>query len=130
MHRRVILSDHIKKRCERTLAQIEWLIHLEDRPFTLNTHYLADYKDKFLTYYRTCRYADTNTLLMDSISAPVAADSAMGKTLAGLAEVGLTGVQPCDLPKLLPPDAMAPALGIMADVRAYFQGKLCLHSTH
>ena len=46
----------------------------------------------------------------------------IAKVLAGLAEIGMTGVKAEDLPKLLPPDRMAPALEIMADVRAYFQG--------
>ena len=42
--------------------------------------------------------------------------------LASLAAIGLSGVKAEDLPKLLPPDQMEPALIIMADVRAYFQG--------
>lgn len=46
----------------------------------------------------------------------------IAKVLAGLAEMGINGVKPEDLPKLLPADKMEPALAIMADVRAYFQG--------
>ena len=46
----------------------------------------------------------------------------IAKVLAGLAEIGMMGVKADDLPKLLPPDRMAPALEIMADVQAYFQG--------
>ena len=42
--------------------------------------------------------------------------------LASLAAIGLPGVKAEDLAKLLPPDRMEPALMIMADVRAYFQG--------
>lgn len=49
--------------------------------------------------------------------------SGIAKVLAGLAEIGMTGVKAEDLPKLLPPDRMAPALEIMADVRGYFQGR-------
>ncbi|KAF8152891.1 P-loop containing nucleoside triphosphate hydrolase protein [Pholiota molesta] len=49
------------------------------------------------------------------------AHPALSKVLSGLAELGLTGVKAEDLPKLLPPDPMEPALVIMADVRAYFQ---------
>ena len=44
------------------------------------------------------------------------------KVLAGLAEMGMQGVKPADLPKLLPSDPLEPALSIMATVRAYFQG--------
>ena len=46
----------------------------------------------------------------------------IAKIMAGLAEVGMSGIKPEELPKLLPSDNMEPALVIMADVRAYFQG--------
>jgi hypothetical protein len=48
--------------------------------------------------------------------------SGVSKVLAGLVDIGMVGVQPEDLPKLLPSDEMEPALDIMADVRSYFQG--------
>ena len=44
------------------------------------------------------------------------------KILTGLAEVGISGIEPEHLPRLLPSDRMEPALEIMAEVRAYFQG--------
>ena len=48
----------------------------------------------------------------------------IAKALKGLGEMGITGTKPEDILiyKILPPDAMAPAINIMADVRAYFQG--------
>lgn len=104
-------------------------------PFSLNTHYFADYKDKFLAHYKGTREKYERGALIDVIdkcnkkprkssktdwhdSEPTGID----KVLAGLAEMGMSGVKPEDLPKLLPPDRMEPALLIMADVRAYFQG--------
>lgn len=45
----------------------------------------------------------------------------IAKVLSGLAEMGLPGIKPEDISKLLPPDRMEHALIIMADVRAYFQ---------
>jgi hypothetical protein len=36
--------------------------------------------------------------------------------------MGITGTQPEDIYKILPADKMFPAINIMADVRAYFQG--------
>jgi hypothetical protein len=54
------------------------------------------------------------------------AHPALSKVLSGLAEMGMAGVKAEDLPKLLPPDRMEPALIIMADVRAYFQGDCLL----
>jgi len=49
---------------------------------------------------------------------------AITRVLSGLAEMGFQGLTASDLVKLLPPDEMEPALIIMADVRAYFQGEL------
>ena len=46
------------------------------------------------------------------------------KIMTGLAEIGMSGIEPEQLPRLLPPDRMEPALVIMAEVRAYFQGNV------
>ena len=46
----------------------------------------------------------------------------IAKIMAGLAEVGVSGIKPEELPRLFPSDSMEPALLIMADVRAYIQG--------
>jgi len=104
-------------------------------PFSLNTHYLADYKDKFLAHYKGAREKYDRGALIDVIDKcnkkprkssktdwPESEPTGIDKVLAGLAEMGISGVKPEDLPKLLPPDRMEPALLIMADVRAYFQG--------
>lgn len=114
---------------ERTKQNIDWIIDLEDRPFTLNVHYLADYKSKFLAHYKGAREADRNATLMNAIrqySPPKKVDpsilTGMAKVLSGLVEIGITGVKPEELAKLIPADGMEPALNIMADVRAYFQG--------
>jgi hypothetical protein len=118
------------------------ILALEDRPFSLNTHYLADYKAKFLAYYKGAREQDRNTTLMSAIQAyspsapsissvlrvrpiPESPPTGVAKALAGLAEIGIHA-KPEDLAKLIPPDGMEPALVIMADVRAYFQGTFLL----
>lgn len=100
----------------------------------MNTHYLADYKDKFLAYYKGARQRDQNPTLMTAIRDYTSQSSTgrdwnqsnsptgITKALAGLVEAGFHGVTPEDLPKVMPPDIMEPALIIMADVRAYFQG--------
>ncbi|KAF9461878.1 P-loop containing nucleoside triphosphate hydrolase protein [Collybia nuda] len=128
---RIILQEHVKKCMERTEERINWLIKLENRPFSLNTHYLTDYKDKFLSYYRGAREKDRNLDLMNAIEGytpPTTRDrgissspTGIAKVLAGLVEIGIIGIKPEDLAKLIPPDGMEPALVIMADVRAYFQ---------
>jgi hypothetical protein len=116
----------------------------------LNTHYLADYKAKFLAHYKGSRERQENVELVKSIdehntsppSPPSFAFATFGTSepaasvvrpsvksaLASLAAIGIPGVKAEDLPKLLPPDRMEPALLIMADVRAYFQGALFSHS--
>lgn len=48
--------------------------------------------------------------------------SGIAKALSGLAEAGFTELEADDLKKLFKADNMEPALEIMADVRAYFQG--------
>jgi hypothetical protein len=48
--------------------------------------------------------------------------SNISTALSNLAAIGITGVKAEDLAKLLPHDSMEPALAIMAEVRAYFQG--------
>lgn len=129
---------------ERAEERINWLVELENRPFSLNTHYLADYKDKFLAYYRGAREKDRNVDLMRAIETytPPAnsssysrngtqapAPTGIAKVLAGLVEIGIIGIKPEDLAKLIAPDGMEPALVIMADVRAYFQGELGIPET-
>ena len=134
----------MKKCLERAEERIVWLLELEDLPFSLNTHYLADYKSKFFAYYKGSREEYNRADLMNAIRdyegstpAPTLTTSGrsttknpvvtveptgIAKILTGLAEIGVNGVKPEDLAKLLPPDRMEPALTIMADIRAYFQG--------
>jgi hypothetical protein len=130
----------------------------------LNAHYLSDYKEKFLSYYKAHRQTSLpaplrsalgldksqtkgptasnqpssfkfntsttppsafgNTTFAPPAKSPEEApDEALRKILSGLSEVGIDGVTPADLAKLLPPDQYSPALEIMAEVRAYFQGE-------
>lgn len=129
-----------------TQALISKLIRLEqDGPLTLNEHYLADYKDKFLSYYKGARERNRNPTLAKAIASVMPATAIasfmlptpddgdqsydeeppapIARILSNLASIGLDAVRPEDLAKLLAPDKMDPALNIMADVRAYFQGK-------
>jgi hypothetical protein len=106
---------------------------------------LSDYKSKFLAHYKGTRERYERANIMDAIRSYKTAGSTkaragppggdkdyntssasqsagIAKIMAGLAEIGMSGVKPEQLPKLLPPDSMEPALVIMAEVRAYFQG--------
>lgn len=133
---KAIVQKHVNECLQRAEERIDWLLKLEDRPFSLNIHYLTDYKYKFLAHYKGLRKKDQRAELMDSIEsyrpstsqtnssrAKTVEPQEMGiaKVLSGLAEMGLPGIKPEDISKLLPPDRMEHALIIMADVRAYFQ---------
>jgi hypothetical protein len=159
---RHITREHLKKCLSATESQIDWLLRLESRPFTLNSHYLSDYKDKFLSHYKGLRRQDLHAThnLMQKPSVPasiftrgtstgnmpdifkfgnatVAApgssqfqsmessltDEKVNAVMAGLADLGFHGLTATDLAKLLPLDEMEPAINIMAEVRAYFQGQ-------
>ncbi|KAK7471940.1 hypothetical protein VKT23_000046 [Stygiomarasmius scandens] len=124
---RVIMQEHLKNRLEASLAYIDWLVELESRPFTLNSHYMADYREKFLAYYKGARNKDSNGSLMSEIESykppsdtSSQTQSPIAQVLSGLTQVGMYGIKATDLPKLFS-DPMEPALNIMADVRAYFQ---------
>ncbi|KAJ7443601.1 P-loop containing nucleoside triphosphate hydrolase protein [Mycena galericulata] len=128
----ILVQEHIRKRLECAQGSILKFIRLEkDGPFTLNEHYLSDYKAKFLSYYRSAREKDRNPRLTGAIESCLPDDGGMfdgptppsdiAQILSCLSSIGLDGVHAEDLVKLLPPDSMDPALNIMADVRAYFQ---------
>ncbi|KAF9479395.1 hypothetical protein BDN70DRAFT_878878 [Pholiota conissans] len=135
-----IIQQHMKQCLERAEERIKWLMELEASPFSLNTHYLSDYKAKYLAHYKGARDECNRSHLTKAIQVyanqskpqppqqkgantviPSTEMTGIAKILTGLAEIGMTGVKPEDLANLLPPDRMEPALVIMADVRAYFQ---------
>jgi len=119
----VIVNDVLKQCYDKTLSYIDWLLRLEQSPFTLNGHYFSDYKDKFLSHYRGSRQKGQNGELMGVLEASAKghANDSISRLMGGLSELGLSGTTPMDIPKLLPSDRYEPALQIMAGVRAYFQ---------
>lgn len=130
----ILVQDHLKQRAQDAQALIAKQVALEvGGPLTLNAHYLADYKAKFLSYYKGARETAQNPVLAAAIAAfrpeqPIPTDvygtpvpTGVAQVLSSLAAVGLSGINAEDLVKLMPPDRMDPALNIMSDVRAYFQ---------
>jgi len=133
------VHEHLDAAAARTKDKIQWLLDLEDSPTTFNTHYYSDYRDKFLAHYKNCRGknnfkfrrhqlsgAQTNhqtpsKQINCQTSGKQMAEESIKKALSALAELGINA-RPEDLPKLLPADPMEAAIGIMASVRAYFQG--------
>ena len=132
------MHKHLQVCLDMANAKVLWLLDLEQaHPFSLNTHYLSDYKTKFLTFYRAERQSHDQTGL--SLASALASfnqtqgqgttnsSSGLVKIMEGFAAMGLSGINANDLKKLIPEDEMDPALMIMADVRAYFQ-RMCYSS--
>jgi hypothetical protein len=115
---------------------------MEEHPFTVNYHYLSEYKSKFLAYYKSARDKETQgevTSQVESfVSKPIVSPSrsqqpstpgnsktakksqlssgffggseeatqepnGIAKVLAGLTEMGIMGIRPQDLYRILPP---------------------------
>ncbi|KAJ7580963.1 P-loop containing nucleoside triphosphate hydrolase protein [Mycena floridula] len=117
---RVLIQERLDERLLSNEKEIERLIKLESQPFTLNTHYLADYKDKFMAQYKGHRKANMGVMKVLE-SYPKISKDHLNAILSYLGVIGIGGVKAVDLAQLLPSDAMTPALNIMAEVRAYFQ---------
>jgi hypothetical protein len=95
----------------------------EQEPFTMNEHYFRDYRSKFFTYYKGTRLKAKSSFirnLEENEDQDIA--QAMNDALSSLAKLGLQEINAPALANLLPLDPMEPAIGIMADVRGYFQG--------
>ena len=117
----MIMHDHLDAAAVRSKEKIEWLLKLEQSPATLNTHYYLDYKNKFLSYYRSCRHNATLAEQMSEGHLRIRANDPVQDAISALRRLGINA-QRDDLHKLLPSDPMEAALGIMASVRGYFQG--------
>jgi len=126
----MIVHEHLDAARERAQERVDWLLELEKAPTTLSVHHYSYYKGEFLAYYKSCRDEAGLAEKLQNYKAPLTTMPQHGgtfqqgifKALSGLNDAGIS-VQPSDLAKLLPVDPMEPALGIMAGVRAYFQGK-------
>ncbi|KAF7366190.1 hypothetical protein MVEN_00496000 [Mycena venus] len=124
----ILVQDYMKQRADAAQALIKNFISLEeDGPLTLNEHYLADYKAKFLSHYKSAREEAQNPILAQAIETHrcnleqeiTFPHTGIAQVLTALAAVGLSGIDADNLVKLLPPDRMDPALNIMSDVRAF-----------
>ena len=118
--------------------KISWLMKIESDPFTLNNHYMWDYKEKFLTYYRRVRQdARTKCGVFSEGNEPEYEDSfsvrlntglvnrkksVPAEALSLLVRLGYQVKTQQDLDRLLRQDTMEPALAVMSSARAYFQG--------
>ena len=120
------MQSHIQKCADTAEQQIGFLLIDEHEPFTLNAHYYTEYRSKFLGHYKRKRLMSsraTSTVMRNLDPDTTSMESILDQALSSLASLGLRSIDASSLAALLPPDPMEPAIGIMADVRAYFQGR-------
>ena len=119
---RSILKDHVQKCVDAGKQHIEYLLIEEQEPFTMNRQYFADYREKFYAYYRGARQrAKSNFIRNLKRNDDEDMMRAVNEAISSLVRLGIEGANATMLANLLPQDPMDPAIGIMADVRAYFQ---------
>ncbi|KAI0696227.1 P-loop containing nucleoside triphosphate hydrolase protein [Cerioporus squamosus] len=109
-----IVMEQLQIHAEQATNHIKTILALEAAtPFTQNTHYFADKRDKQLAQYKQARPHGPVRLF----SSPT--EENMKNALASLARLGYT-VKEEDLGKLNPADEFEEELELMAEVRAYF----------
>jgi AcrR family transcriptional regulator len=117
------MKGHIEKCADAAARRIDSLLEEEKEPFTMNDHYFMELRSKFFAYYREVRLRDRSQFIRNLENRDDGdVMAAMGETLCSLTKMGLEQADASLLANLLPPDPMDPAIEIMADVRAYFQG--------
>lgn len=111
--------------------KLQECIKLErEEPVTSNEHYLADYKIKFMARYKAerNRHVRNNSNLQKLVDGAFNHTRYMQEALDNLKAMGLQDINPNSLVRLIPPDNTDAIIEIMAEVRAYYQGKCQLLS--
>src|SRR6266576_6288121 len=114
------MKVHIEKCADAATWHIDSLIEEEKEPFTITDQYFMDYRSKFLAYYKDARREARSQFIRNLDDGDMM--ETITETLCSLTRMGLEQANASSLANLLPPDPMDPAIEIMADVRAYFQG--------
>lgn len=123
---RVLVFDSVRRQQDVALAALAMVLQFEGTPlFTQNTHYISATREKWLTRYKNARRktsrdsrAPTTIGLWPQHAAPGV--DFVQEALAFLNKAGYS-VKEEDLVRLEPVDEYEEELGVMADVRAYFQ---------
>ena len=116
------MQEHLETCANAASEHIDSLIKQEHNPFT-NRHYFMEYRSKFFAQYKGVRLREKSDFIRNLLNIDDGIMmQAMNEAMSALTRMGLDGIDTSLLSNLSPPDPMEPALGIMADVRAYFQG--------
>lgn len=122
------MKDHIEKCAAAAIQHIDSLLEEEKEPFTMNEHYFSDYRSKFLMFYRDARRSAKSQFIRNLENRDDGdMMAAMSEAVSSLTRMGLEQANASIFANLLSPDPMDPAIEIMADVRAYFQGSSGIH---
>ncbi|OBZ65896.1 Interferon-induced GTP-binding protein Mx2 [Grifola frondosa] len=136
LHQQVMLivANHIKKCAASTSTRLDWLLEVEKRPTTLNSHHYHNYKDRFLDYFHMHQRGGGGDALAAKLKAHRPSNCGPGmpsllidfdkqilRAQSALSDLGIRNVDSKDLARLCPANQYEPALNIMATVRAYFQ---------
>ena len=135
-HCRRAVDDHLERCKESARFRVQCLLDLEKAPHTDNRHYFSQYKEKFFGYYRQLwsQYSGKQVLKELNMqpynprsrsTASPEAKAGVEQTLKGLTRLGLTGIEPADLTRIIPEGPQDRSLEVMARVQAYFQGSFC-----
>ncbi|KDQ21433.1 hypothetical protein BOTBODRAFT_98847 [Botryobasidium botryosum FD-172 SS1] len=132
-HVRELVFEEVRVRQEQGLLTLEMILKLEGPPlFTQNTHYNASVRDKWLAKYKSAKRsapAQEPLPTLPYVGSPDEMPNGYGSrgaamsiedALASLAKAGYNVTRE-SLAKLAPVDEYEEELGVMADVRAYFQ---------
>jgi hypothetical protein len=117
------LKGHIEECADAAAQHIISLLEQEREPFTMNEYYFLEYRSKFMVYYKEARLRAKSQFIRNLENRDDGdMMGAMNDAICSLTKMGLETANAPELANLLPTDPMDPAIGIMADVRAYFQG--------
>ncbi|KAG8755211.1 hypothetical protein FRC14_004253 [Serendipita sp. 396] len=119
-----IVMSQLEACSTRAKERIRACIALEqEEPFTINEHYLQDYKTKYTHRYKAARrhHVTREGVLQQIMSGQVDNTESLRNALFHLGELGFDGLDVEKLLRLLPPDPADAMIEIMAEVRAYYQ---------
>ena len=109
------------------MNRIKFLLKIEMEPSTRNTNYFKDYHRKFLSFYKGLFHEDSNDHFVERAQGRGNQSTefirALDIIMSNLPKIGFHHVTPLELGVLQASEESDEALRIMADVRAYFQGR-------
>jgi hypothetical protein len=122
-----MVITHLDQCSKETSKHIKFFLKVEREPSTRNTNYFKDYRRKFLSFYSGIFHEDSNDHFIERVQKRSFQSQEFSRALEtimlNLPKIGFHNVKSLELVALQASEDSDDALKIMADVRAYFQGK-------